>query len=222
MPSQPLRVIIGQWAHVKIFETQPNVCYQLQANASILHANALYAQQLRFDLASNAHLQHASGIRLLANTQSNVVIHLNEPNASVEWNEDVHFTNEANYQLHLTIEHHAPQTHSKCCLKSALEAHGCLRFFCNLIAHENATHATLHQRNFNIITHPQAHVLALPQLHIFNKTVQATHGTATQTIPSEALLYLQMRGLSPEDAKRLWLEGFLQEMLQSIDNGCVD
>jgi Fe-S cluster assembly protein SufD len=109
----------------------------------------------------------------------------------------------------MSIVHHAPQTSSNCCVHSVIEEKGFLRLTYDGTVEQSAADAVLEQKNLNYILTPNGRVCARPLMHIANKNVRASHGTATQPLPREVLFYLQARGLDLETAKRLFLDGFL-------------
>lgn len=52
---------------------------------------------------------------------------------------------------------------------------------------------------------------ARPELEIFADDVKAAHGCAVGELDAQGLFYLQSRGLTPPDAKRLMLQAFIAE-----------
>ncbi len=52
---------------------------------------------------------------------------------------------------------------------------------------------------------------AKPELEIFADDVKCAHGCAIGELDAQGLFYLESRGLSPEDAKKLMLQAFIAE-----------
>jgi Fe-S cluster assembly protein SufD len=72
------------------------------------------------------------------------------------------------------------------------------------------------QLNRNLILSEDARAYSRPQLKIDADEVKATHGSATGRLRDSELFYLKSRGLSPEDARRMLIRGFVQEILTKI------
>jgi|GEM_PF-1632726 ABC-type transport system involved in Fe-S cluster assembly, permease component len=184
------------------------VCY-IEQEARLCHLGI--AEKAHFILEEHAALIHKNVLQEPRLDTSEIQIDLMQPEACVDWGDGICLRKTENYRQSLKIEHFAPRTHSECCLKSILYDQGHLNFTCDVFIHENAAQSTAHQKNLNHILSSQGQVTALPRLHIFNKAIEASHGTATQPIPEETLFYLQSRGLSLQQAEQLYLESFFQD-----------
>ena len=64
----------------------------------------------------------------------------------------------------------------------------------------------------------KATVHSNPQLEIYNNDVKCSHGSTTGELDEDMLFYLRTRGLSLNKAKKMLLEGFLNEFIDSIGN----
>jgi Fe-S cluster assembly protein SufD len=71
----------------------------------------------------------------------------------------------------------------------------------------------------NLLLTKRAHADAIPGLEILANDVRCTHAAAVAQIDSDQLFYLQSRGMSPEVAKRLVVEGFLAALVERFDEG---
>ena len=59
----------------------------------------------------------------------------------------------------------------------------------------------------------EAHIETLPQLEIYADDVKCSHGATVGQMDSDAILYMRQRGLSLTDAKRLQIEGFVDDVV---------
>ena len=73
-----------------------------------------------------------------------------------------------------------------------------------------------YQVNRNLLLSEQSHADAIPELEILNEEVACSHGVTVAPVDQDQLFYLQSRGMSPVDALRLVVRGFLEKTLQSI------
>lgn len=75
------------------------------------------------------------------------------------------------------------------------------------------------QTNRNV-TIGEGHIETLPQLEIYADDVKCSHGATVGQMDSDAILYMRQRGLSLVDAKRLQIEGFVDDVvLHSVIEG---
>ncbi len=75
------------------------------------------------------------------------------------------------------------------------------------------------QENRNLLLSDRAHADAIPGLEIEADDVRCTHAAAVAQVDPEQLYYLQSRGLPDAAARRLVIEGFLQELVQRAPEG---
>jgi len=207
--ESPLYVRLGKNTQVAIIEQCSEVHYHLCEKASLLHLNDPRSYKATFDLDKEAHLRHISVGTVSENLKNTLVVHLNGTKSSVEWKDGLHLKASSEYDWDMSVVHHAPQTSSNCRVHSVIEDKGFLRLTYDGTVEPSAADAVLEQKNLNYILTPNGRVCARPLMHIANKNVRASHGTATQPLPREVLFYLQARGLEPETAKQLFLDGFL-------------
>jgi Fe-S cluster assembly scaffold protein SufB len=211
--EKPLIVRIGKNARVTVVEQHPYVNYFLDKNSTLFHLCAPRSYRADFNLAAEANLRHISVGIITENLKNTFFISLNGENASVEWSDGMRVKPNVEHVWTMLIEHHAPQTHSDCRVHSVIEDNGGLRLTYDGYVHKFAADSVLLQKNLIYILTPNGRVCARPMLHIANKNVRASHGTATQPLPIEELFYLQSRGLPIEIATQVFLDGFLGSLL---------
>jgi Fe-S cluster assembly protein SufD len=73
----------------------------------------------------------------------------------------------------------------------------------------------------NLLLSPKAHADAIPGLEIEANDVRCTHAAAIAQVDRDQLYYLRSRGLSEPQAKRLIIDGFLQELSERTAEGPV-
>ena len=81
---------------------------------------------------------------------------------------------------------------------------------------ETARVSEAYQVNRNLLLSDKSHADAIPELEILNEEVSCSHGATIAPVDQDQLFYLQSRGLSPDEALRLVVRGFLEKTLQSI------
>ena len=68
----------------------------------------------------------------------------------------------------------------------------------------------------NLLLSPDARAESIPELEVLADDVSAAHGAASAPIDSEQLFYLESRGLDPEAAQHLVVEGFLIDAMKEL------
>jgi Fe-S cluster assembly scaffold protein SufB len=71
-----------------------------------------------------------------------------------------------------------------------------------------------YQQNKNMTLGKNARVDAIPRLEIETENVIASHGSATGEISDDEIFYMMSRGLSQDDARKLLLRGFFEDVLR--------
>jgi Fe-S cluster assembly protein SufD len=77
------------------------------------------------------------------------------------------------------------------------------------------------QESRNLLLGGKAHADAIPGLEILADDVRCTHAAAIAKIDAEQLFYLRSRGLPESTAHRLVVEGFLQALVERLEEGPV-
>jgi Fe-S cluster assembly protein SufD len=77
------------------------------------------------------------------------------------------------------------------------------------------------QESRNLLLSARAHADAIPGLEIEANDVRCTHAAAVAQVDPEHLYYLRSRGLPEPRARRLIVDGFLQELAERTTEGPV-
>jgi Fe-S cluster assembly protein SufD len=77
------------------------------------------------------------------------------------------------------------------------------------------------QESRNLLLSTDAHADAIPGLEIEADDVRCTHAAAVAQVDAEQLYYLRTHGLEEPQAKRLVIEGFLQELVERAQEGPI-
>jgi Fe-S cluster assembly protein SufD len=115
---------------------------------------------------------------------------------------------------YMHVEHAAPHCGSRQFYNGILDgqAHGV--FHGRIVVHKVAQKTDAKQTNRNLLLSDDAQIDTKPQLEIYADDVKCTHGATIGQIEENALFYLQSRGISELEARKLLLMAFAEE--------CVD
>ncbi|MCX6162618.1 MAG: SufD family Fe-S cluster assembly protein, partial [Ignavibacteriae bacterium] len=87
-----------------------------------------------------------------------------------------------------------------------------------IMVRQDAQKTNAYQTNNNILLSDNAAINSKPQLEIFADDVKCSHGATTGQLNPDELFYLRARGIGEEDAKRMLLFAFGNEIIQEIKN----
>jgi Fe-S cluster assembly protein SufD len=85
-----------------------------------------------------------------------------------------------------------------------------------IVVEKGAQKTAAYQRSSNILLHPKAKMNICPQLEIYADDVKCSHGATVGQLDAEALFYLRSRGIGEEEAKKMLLQAFASEAINSI------
>ncbi len=116
-----------------------------------------------------------------------------------------------------TVQNHLKgHTESNLNLKGAVgdSARSSFRGVIHIIPQAQETNA--YQINKNLLLSRQAHADSNPVLEIEANEVHCSHGATAGPVDKEQLFYLESRGLSPQAARQLIVEGYFNEVISLL------
>ncbi|MGH2950768.1 MAG: SufD family Fe-S cluster assembly protein, partial [Solirubrobacterales bacterium] len=120
-----------------------------------------------------------------------------------------------------TQEHAAEDTTSDLAFRGVLAEHATAVWRGMIRVDPSAQRTNAFQENRNLLLSTDAHADAIPGLEIEADDVRCTHAAAIAQVDAEQLYYLRSHGLDQADAKRLVIDGFLQELVERASPGPI-
>ena len=117
---------------------------------------------------------------------------------------------------HTRVDHGKPNCFSNEKYKGILKDKSSAVFNGKIIVHENAVKTNAYQRNQNILLSEEATVNTKPQLEIFADDVKCTHGATVGSLDEEPLFYMRSRGIPEQEARRMLLNAYADEIAELI------
>jgi len=119
---------------------------------------------------------------------------------------------------YMHVEHAAPHCGSRQFYNGILDgqAHGV--FHGRIVVHKPAQKTDAKQTNRNLLLSDDAQIDTKPQLEIYADDVKCTHGATIGQIEENALFYLQSRGISELEARKLLLMAFAEECVDRMQS----
>jgi Fe-S cluster assembly protein SufD len=121
--------------------------------------------------------------------------------------------------LGAAAQHLAPQTTSSLLTKGVLSGEAQAVYEGQLRIGTHAEKSVAFQREDCLLLSERAQVRASPMLFIDNNDVQCSHASSAGRPDAEKLFYLQARGLSDAQAKRLLVKAFVWPVLEALGHG---
>jgi Fe-S cluster assembly protein SufD len=120
-----------------------------------------------------------------------------------------------------TQEHAAPDTVSDLAFRGVLSESATAVWRGMIRVDPDAQRTDAFQESRNLLLSNRAHADAIPGLEIEADDVRCTHAAAVAQVDAEQLYYLRSRGLAEADAKKLVIDGFLQELVARMAEGPI-
>ena len=124
----------------------------------------------------------------------------------------------------LFVDHAVPHCRSNVVYKGALQGQDAHSVWIGDVLIRAAAEATdTYELNRNLVLTDGARADSVPNLEIeTGEIVGAGHASATGRFDDEQLFYLQARGITQEEARRLVVRGFFNELIQKIGVASVE
>ncbi len=130
-------------------------------------------------------------------------------------------TGEQHLDFDTTQEHAAQHTTSDLAFRGVLANRATAVWRGMIRVDPGAQRTDAFQESRNLLLSERAHADAIPGLEIEANDVRCTHAAAVAQVDRDQLYYLRARGLPEAQAKRLIIDGFLQELAERTPEGAV-
>jgi Fe-S cluster assembly protein SufD len=129
----------------------------------------------------------------------------------------VYFTDGAQHFDHRSLQDHvAPHCTSDLLYKGALKDASRVVYSGLIHIAPGARGSDAFQTNRNVVLSDQAKADSIPNLEIENNDVRCSHAASVGPVSDDELFYLQTRGIPRDEAERLIVTGFFQEVLDRV------
>ena len=150
-------------------------------------------------------------------TNNTVEVLLNDEFANCDLYSMSLLANTAIVNHDISMKHNFPGCRSSQIFKGIFDDSSCGSFNSTVFVKTDAQKTLSMQKNNNILLSDYCSVKSNPQLEIFADDVECAHGSTIGQIDSDALFYLQSRGLSKKTATGVLLQGFLNDVVEKIN-----
>ena len=199
---------VNNFTHILLEEAAHLSYYTLDCPPSV---NSLYCNQK--DHSTFTHHTFAFGAAML---RMHLRAHINGSHASASLYGLSALAATEKVAQQIQVIHSAPHSLSKQHYKSILGGQSTGSFSGKIYLTADAQQTNAYQTNNVLILSDAAHHYAKPQLEIYADDVKCSHGATAGQLDEGQLFYLQTRGIAAPLAKRLLLEAFGSEIIDSV------
>lgn len=111
------------------------------------------------------------------------------------------------------IEHLSPDCTSYEHFKGIAAERGTGVFNGRIYVAPDAQRTQAYLQNNNLLLGDAAHIYTKPQLEIYADNVKCSHGATVGQLDDEAIYYMRQRGIGEDDARRLQMFGFVNDII---------
>ncbi|QHO71135.1 Fe-S cluster assembly protein SufD [Marisediminicola antarctica] len=204
--AENVEIIVEDGADLTVVSVQ-------QWNDDAIHLASHFAR-----VGRDAKLRHVS-VSLDGDViRINPSVHLVSEGADVELYGAYFATTGQHIEQQVFVDHDAPKTKSRVTYKGALQGRGAHTVWIgDVLIRQSAAGTDSYEQNRNLLLTDGARADSIPNLEIETGDIAgAGHASASGRFDDEQLFYLQARGISEEEARRLVVRGFLAEIVQRI------
>lgn len=204
--SENVEIVVGEGAQLTVVSLQ-------EWDENALHLASQFAR-----VGRNARLKHFVVSLGGSIVRVNPSAHLAEEGADAELF-GVYFADAGQHlEQRVYVHHDAPHSRSRVTYKGALNGEGARTVWVgDVLIAPSAPGTDSYEQNRNLVLSEGTRADSIPNLEIeTGDIVGAGHASATGRFDDEHLFYLQSRGITEEEARRLVVLGFLSEIVQKI------
>lgn len=204
--TENVEVVVGDGAQLTVVTVQ-------QWDDEALHLSSHHATVGRD--ASLTHIVVSLGGKVV---RVNPTIHLNRDGANGEAY-GAYFADAGQHlEQQVFMDHDAEHTRSRVLYKGALQGEGAHTVWIgDVLIRRNATGTDTYEANNNLVLSEGTRADSIPNLEIETGDIEGGgHASTTGRFDDEHIFYLQSRGISEEEARKLVVRGFLIEVFSKI------
>lgn len=210
--TENVEIVVGDGAQLTLVSVQ-------QWNDEAFHLSSHHATVGRD--ASLTHIVVSLGGKVV---RVNPSIHLNHDGANGEAY-GAYFADAGQHlEQQVFMDHDAEHTRSRVLYKGALQGAGARTVWIgDVLIRRNATGTDTYEANNNLVLTDGTRADSIPNLEIETGDIAGGgHASTTGRFDDEHIFYLQSRGISEEEARKLVIRGFLVEVFSKIGDAATE
>lgn len=205
LSSEVVEISLGNGASLDYYTIE-------ESSSSTTRHSDVYCRQ-----GENSRFSSGSITLTCGATRNNFCLDLNGQHAECNLAGMVIGSDKQHIDNNIKLNHRAPHCTSNQLFKYVLDGQSTGVFNGRILVAENAKFTDGNQTNRNLLASAEARMHAKPQLEIYNDDVKCSHGATTGQLDSEALFYMQTRGIAEAEARKMLMQAFMADVIESVD-----
>ncbi len=156
---------------------------------------------------------YSSGSKFLKN---DIKCNINKEGASVLINGIMNLKKDQHHEIKTLVNHLNCNTKSYQLIKSVLNENAKGVYQGKIFVENNAQKTDGYQLSKTLLLNPNSEFNGKPELEIYADDVKCSHGSTSGNLDQDTIFYLMSRGISQEEAKKLLVNGFLNDVINKI------
>ena len=202
-------------------------------NFNILINKNSYLKNYIFDLNKNQNLRYSfTNIDIYENSNSENFIYssgskfskyeintnLKEKYSSAFINGIINLDKNNHHEIKTNINHLAEDTKSYQLIKSVLNDKSTGVYQGKIFVNDQAQKTDGYQLSKALLLNENTEFNGKPELEIYADDVKCSHGSTSGNLDENSIFYLMSRGLNYDQAKKLLIDGFINDVIEKITN----
>ncbi len=227
-------VVIGKNASLSLVHCDDSINHHVSFTNSLTEAiigeNAKLDHYKLQNLNNNSTLINSSYFELEKNSQlktnaitlngglirNNIHVSLNGENGSADIFGVFLVDREQHVDNQVFVDHKVPNCYSNELFKGILDEQASGVFNGHILVRRDAQKTNAYQNNKNLLLTDDAKMHAKPFLEIYADDVKCSHGATVGQLDTDAMFYLNSRGIDADKARILLMYAFAAEVIQKI------
>ena len=177
-----------------------------------------FYRYIKASLESNSNYQNfilTSGLKF---NKMEIDVNLNQENSNCSILSALNISEDEHQEIKTRINHYAPDCESYQKIKNVVNANGKGVYQGKIFVKDVAQKTNAYQLSKALILNDKAEFDAKPELEIYADDVKCSHGSTSGSIDNDTIHYLMTRGIDEETAKKMLINGFLNDILDNISD----
>ena len=151
-------------------------------------------------------------------SKNEIICNLKEKYSSAFINGVINLDQSKQHEIQTNINHLAENTKSYQLIKSILNDKSTGIYQGKIFVNETAQKTDGYQLSKALLLDENTEFNGKPELEIYADDVKCSHGSTSGNLDENAIFYLMSRGLDFKQAKKLLIEGFINDVIEKITN----
>jgi len=181
-------------------------------------SNGHFYKYIKVSLEGSSNYENyilSSGLKM---NKIEIEVNLNKDNSNCSIFSALNLLGDQHQEIKTRINHNSANCKSYQKIKNVLSDKSKGVYQGKIFVEKIAQKTDAYQLSKALIMNDDAEFDAKPELEIYADDVKCSHGSTSGSIDSDAVHYLMTRGIPEKEAVKLLINGFLSEVLESIDS----